>query len=326
MKSYLLDFGFGEGEVFYDVINDSYIGITVDSNGMVYEIESGLFSRVQRFSPECEFIDQWSSQSTTEEAFQTPLEIIADQNNNIYVVDIFNYSVKKFSSNGLFDSSIFQKPTEADKFWPQGIAFDSENNLFVLDGNNIVLEQRVFDSNEVINSFTIREEKTSCAGIVFDNHGYLYISNVTEHQIEKYDPSGEFIEFLGEHGNSPGKFSFPQGLAFDSNNHLYVVDQNNNRIQKLTSDGEYILHWGTKGDHPGEFNNPRGIAIDKDDNIYIADSYNHRVQLFSPNGRFLTSIGEYGVAPNMFRNPYYLCITDDYKLYVSDQNSRIQVF
>jgi len=319
--------GFDEGEIVIWMFEGLMIptDIAVDSNGSIYEIESGLLSRVQKFSSDCSFIDQWSSQSTKEEEFHSPLDVVADQDNNIFVVDSFNCRVEKFTADGQYITSVY-KNTEEDQSWPQGIVFDSDNNFYLLDGYNESFEQRIFDENKLINSFIVTGELTSSSGIAIDHQGFFYISSAPIHRIKKFSPSGEFVKFIGANGTSPGMLSFPQGIAFDSQNNLYVVDRNNNRIQKFTSDGNYILDWGKSGDQPGEFNNPRGIAIDNEDLIYVADTNNHRVQIFTNKGRFLTSIGTYGVTSNTFKSPQYLCFTSDNKLYVSDFNSRIQVF
>ena len=63
--------------------------------------------------------------------------------------------------------------------------------------------------------------------IAFDSQGNFYVSEVANHRIQRFSPSGEF---LGE--VAPGTLSNPHGLAFDSTGAFYVADTGNRVVRK----------------------------------------------------------------------------------------------
>ena len=74
--------------------------------------------------------------------------------------------------------------------------------------------------------------------IVFDSQGNMYVLDFGNHRIQKFDPNYQYIATIGNKGQGPGEFVYPQSLDIDDGGYLYVSDPQNNRIQILDPDGK----------------------------------------------------------------------------------------
>jgi LruC domain-containing protein len=213
---------------------------------------------------------------------------------------------------------------------PEGLAIDSDGNVYVTDTLNNRVQKFDLDGN-YISEFG---SKGSGDGefkhpdkLAIDSDNNIYVSDTLDNRIQKFDSNGNYITDWGSKGTSTGKFKQPYGVAIDSNNIVYVVDKDNNRIQKFDSNGNYISEWGSSGAESGEFNQPEGIAVDENDNIYVTDANNNRVQKFDSDGNFIAEWGTGGADNGQFQHPKGIYIGNGNNVYVVDSiNDRIQKF
>ncbi len=75
------------------------------------------------------------------------------------------------------------------------------------------------------------------AAIVPDKDGNLYVVDMGNHRIQKFDKSGKYLATIGRQGQGPGEFYYPTWLDIDDSGDLYVSDPQNSRIQILNPDG-----------------------------------------------------------------------------------------
>jgi len=220
-------------------------GVTVDSSGKVYAVESvdvdweyGMPS-IQKFDPNGEFIATWEVPEVAEGKFKYPALIAVDRSSNMYITDKSSHCVHKLDAQGRYIKIWGSKGTDDGQFdTPEGIAVDKSGNVFVCDRQNS--------------------------------------------RIQKFDSNGKFLTKWGKEGSGDGEFHFPAAVALDKEGNVYVADSDNNRIQKFTADGEFVTKWGEFGEAPGQLNVPLGIAVDASGNVYVSDSHNHRIQKFAP--------------------------------------------
>lgn len=162
--------------------------------------------------------------------------------------------------------------------------------------------------------------------IAVDRAGDVYIGSETEHRIQRFSPTGQFLGKWGTPGGGDGELNGPSGMAFDGEDNLYVVDQHNNRVQKFTKDGKFLLKWGEKGEGEGQFDLPWGIGLDAAGNVYVADWQNDRIQKFDAAGQFLAAYGRSGSGDGEFHRPSSVAIDHDGYIYVADWgNNRVQI-
>jgi DNA-binding beta-propeller fold protein YncE len=162
--------------------------------------------------------------------------------------------------------------------------------------------------------------------IAVDREGYVYIGSESEHRIQKFSATGQFVGKWGTPGDGDGELAGPSGMVFDREDNLYVVDHFNSRLQKFTKDGKFLLKWGTKGEGDGQFNLPWGLGLDATGNVYVADWRNDRVQKFDAAGKFLAAFGTSGSNDGEFHRPSSVATDADGNIYVADWgNNRVQV-
>jgi len=162
--------------------------------------------------------------------------------------------------------------------------------------------------------------------IITDRDEHIYISSESEHRIQKFSKTGQFLAKWGTPGDRDGELDGPSGMVLDRDENLYVVDHHNNRIQKFTKDGKFLLKWGEKGEGDGQFNLPWGIGLDAAGNVYVADWRSDRIQKFDPEGKFLAAYGKSGHGDGEFYRPSSVAIDREGNMYVADWgNNRVQV-
>ncbi len=163
--------------------------------------------------------------------------------------------------------------------------------------------------------------------VAVDSSQNVYVTDVENNRIQKFNSSGDFVGKWGSMGAENGQMSCPQGIAVDSGGNVYVADSNNNRIEKFSSTGAFLGTWGSSGTGDGQFNNPIGIAVDSSGNVYVADSNNNRIEKFSSTGAFLGTWGSSGTGNGQFNGPEGVAVDSSGYVYVADTyNNRIEKF
>ncbi len=121
--------------------------------------------------------------------------------------------------------------------------------------------------------------------------GRIYVTDIANDRVQKYDPDGMLLASWGQLGSGPGEFNFTEccegGIAVSSDGFVYVADSQNNRVQKFTPDGTFLLAWGSPGAGDGQFFAPKGIAVDDSGHVYVAGG--GRVQKFESDSTFIMS-------------------------------------
>lgn len=73
-----------------------------------------------------------------------------------------------------------------------------------------------------------------------DPDGNIYILDLRDALIKKYDSEGIFIADIGRRGAGPGEFDHPSELEIDSFNRIIVADPYQRRFEFLSINGNYI--------------------------------------------------------------------------------------
>jgi outer membrane protein assembly factor BamB len=122
--------------------------------------------------------------------------------------------------------------------------------------------------------------------IAIDELGNVYVTDLGNMRVQKFNNDGTFLNAWGSSGTGPGQFNSPAGIAV-FNGTVYVVDTQQHRIQQFDLDGNFISTWGDQGENPGQFFLPNGISVGTNGTIYVADTGNQRIQKFTSDGEFI---------------------------------------
>jgi sugar lactone lactonase YvrE len=220
--------------------------------------------------------------------------------------------------------------TSAQLNYPQGIAFDSFNNMYIADyGNNVI---RKVTTGNIISTFAgnytlgigysgdggqaTSAQLDSPTGITFDASGNMYI--VVGKVIRKVTTGGIISTVAGNNSLIVGysgdggiatsaQLYSPNDIAFDASGNMYISDFGNNVIRKVdaitniisTVVGNYALGTGYSGDGglatSAQLYHPEGIAFDASGNMYIADQYNQVIRKVTTGGIISTVAGNYSL-------------------------------
>jgi DNA-binding beta-propeller fold protein YncE len=228
--------------------------IAIDSKGYIY-VGVVYVGSIQKFDSNGKFISKWEGKdcSDTLGEFDSPSNIIFDQEGNIWVTD-YTALFRKFTPDGKFirawDTSN-PKYQHCDQHVME-IAMDSSGYIYAL--------YRVIPDSEVYNK------------------NWPYTS-----YIQKFDPNGNLITQWGSYGSNDGEFKQDAGgIAVDAESNVYVADSWNGRIQKFDSNGKFLTKWGYHGNKDEKLYFPSDITIDKYGNAYVIDFGNYRMQKFTP--------------------------------------------
>ena len=74
-------------------------------------------------------------------------------------------------------------------------------------------------------------------GLAFDSSENLYVADMSNNRIQKFDSSNTFVLKWGSSGSATSSFTNPSDVAVDSSGNVYVADPGNKRIQKFDSSG-----------------------------------------------------------------------------------------
>src|SRR5574340_786066 len=163
-------------------------------------------------------------------------------------------------------------------------------------------------------------------GVSVESSGHVYVTDLGNRRVEKFDNNGNFLFTFGTKGSGDGQFNAPVGLAISSDS-IYVVDNAQNNIQKFDSTGKFVTKWGGQGSNHGQFLLPQGVAVDPSGDVYVVDTGNSRVEKFDGTGKFLLTIGQSGLADGQFLSPRAIAADSQGSIYVADSGgNKIEKF
>jgi len=188
-------------------------------------------------------------------------------------------------------------------YMPADIAFDSKDNIYILDSGNHRIQK--FDANgKYLATFGRQGEGPGefqyPMSLDIDTEGYLYISDPQNQRIQILKPNGAEFTTIPMHENPAGKtrlFRSGQMLMAEGQGFISFGTENeeNKELPKLfkvlNSEGKVSKDFGEKRDYKDFLLNKMGnqihFTIDKNDFVYMAFDYQNRIEKFSPEGKLL---------------------------------------
>ncbi len=337
-------------------------GIAIDSTDNLY-IAVKVRHEIQKIDPEGNFVLKFGKYSSSQDWGTKPPGgyfrhsgnmrslggIAIDSQDNVFVVDGADGRIQKFNSSGQFLREITgPQSCRRNRRWEsaefcgagfardtspgmQGIAIDSQDNLYLAEGASHQILK--FDSDHYLvkkwggqgcGRGQFQRRGSGVSGVAIDQEDNVYVAtsggSCNKHQIQKFDQDGKVIKdwngligyqigYGGLQGIAVGGVSSSSskdseegectGEEESKDYFVYVADTHNHRIQKFDAEGNFVLQWGEWGGQYRYGNKPKGgtfaypydVAADNKGNVYVADFANHRIQKFDANGTFISQWG-----------------------------------
>jgi sugar lactone lactonase YvrE len=297
------------------------------------------------------FLLAWGERGSGPGQFSAPIGIAVSPTDQVYVTDVNNARVQKFSARGEYLGAFDLPRANPDKRQNMagGIVVDADGiYVSLMQHHKIVLYT---DDGRVVREFGKRGtgdgELHGPGGIVLAPDRTLYVADQQNHRVQRFTVDGRFLGSWGQHGSGAGqfgggeppgsRFGGPHFLARDSRGRLYTTEGALGRVQVFTAEGRPLAAWGSKSDEPGGFGayvfsrdssslGPIAIVVDRHDRVLVS-SLNSRVQMFTSTGAYLLAVGVAGSGPGEFNRPHGMAFDSRGHLYVADSaNQRIQKF
>ncbi len=331
--------GTGNGE--FGILNPTFpigpSGVTTDSNSNVYVADT-YNHRIQKFSSDGSYITKWGRNNGDGTAgngngeFQEPFGISLDIDGYVYVADIRNHRIQKFSSDGSYitkwgrNGGDGSSGTADGEFMdPSAVAVGADGYVYVTDTGNRRIQKFTSNGSFIIkwdNTFPGGAQYDSPQDITMDASCNLYVTDIgayaRDSYIYKINTDGELIERWGSLGGHP------EGIAVDGDGYLYITEAFQNRIKKLTPSGQELQRWSSSEAGAGRPLLPEGIAIGSNKTVYVSDPVQNCIHKFTAEGIHITSQCEARLT-GQFDGPVGITVDQYDNVYICDGgNNRIQ--
>lgn len=320
---------------------DTPSGVAVDASGNVYIVDSSNYvvrkvdtnGNISTFAGEPGQPGKTGDGGpATQAQIYTAGNVAVDSAGNVYIADEYNSAVRKVTVStgiittvagvlGEFSYNGDGGPaTSAAMMYPDGIAFDSDGNLYIGDTYNCTVRM-VSAAGGTISLFAGTLFHCAAAGaggpptaanlgvadVAVDAQNNVYIADSTNHQIWRVTAganpiiiaiAGSTYGFSGDGGPAlSAQLGFPDGVAVDSSGTVYIADYLNSRIRAVSQGtiSEFAGASHAQGDggkaSAALLYFPQRLAWDSKGNMYIADTKNNKVRKVTPDGTISTVAG-----------------------------------
>ena len=247
-------------------------GVAVNSEGKVYLLHRGK-QPIICLDPDGKFLGSWG-----DDTIDTAHALRIDGDDNIWVTDIGNHQVLKFSPAGKLLMALGKAGAAGDSIdefnKPTDVAFGPQGEIYVSDGygNNRIMKftpsggflTQWGEAGDGRGQFNLPHTA------VVDRNGRIVVGDRENNRVQVFESSGKLMAVW------PG-FA-PYSLAYDQQGHLFVADGRANKVLQLDDDGKVVRSWGQEGDKPGEFQLPHMLAADARGNLYVGEIKGERFQ------------------------------------------------
>ncbi len=273
-------------------------------------------------TPNPSYVAAWSKAGSV--SFVNPQCVAVDENNNIYVTDMYLGEVFKFGTNGNLLAQWSNTGTNILNE-PNGIMVEN-GNIYVADsGNDRIVE---FDPNGNMlaqlcpagsDGYDLFVYPT---GISFDPSGNLYVADNSD-QVYQFNSSLQLSAQWGVSGSTNGAFNYPVVSAEDGLGNVYIVNNNADNIVKFNPALNNVATWGRIGSQNGQFEGPNDVKLDSNGNVYVVDTGNNRIEVFTTTGTYQIQWGNVSNSQGL-NGPTGIALDSNGNAYVVDNgNNRI---
>ena len=234
-------------------------GLALDATGQVYVVDQENH-RVQKFTPQGNFLATWGAYGTAPGQFSSPLSIALDAAGQVFVADEDTARIQVFTTNGAFLRQWGSPGDGPGQFYYEP---DMGGGL---------------------------------SGLAVDHESHVYASDTYLHRVQKFTSQGKFLLQWGTKGEAPGQFTQPAFLpgpeAILRRRHLQLPHS------EVHWCGKFVMQWGGEATTP-PLDGPLGCRRGSSGQVYVSDAtpmIYHRgkarlpepVGQFTATGRFLT--------------------------------------
>ncbi|MDF1592253.1 MAG: hypothetical protein P1P89_12110 [Desulfobacterales bacterium] len=322
--------GSGDGGLATQARLNAPRGVAVDAAGNLYIADTknhrirkvdtnGIIATIAGRS--CGYYGGYSGDGgpATQACLNNPSRVVADASGNLYIADTYNHCIRKVDTSGIITTVAGNgnygfngdggPATQAQLYYPSGVAVDVAGNLFIADLRNYRI--RKVDTNGIITTVAgtgiegysgdggvaTQAKLHYLSDVALDVSGNIYIT--TYKRIRKIDNTG-IITTVAGNGNygfngdgipaTQAWLTYTGGIDIDTSGNLYFTDNSNHRIRKVDTSGTITTVAGNGkfsfsvlvGDGgpatQAEVRAPQDVAVDASGDFYLPELYLNRIR------------------------------------------------
>jgi len=265
-------------------------GVAVGPSGRVFVVD--MSGHISRFSAAGKLEHRWA---LAEQETGTPSGLFADDQGRLVVPDTHNSRVIICDADGNEITRFGKKGTGDGEFlFPTDVLVDREGFIYVSEygGNDRI--SKFSPTLEFVDSFGTPDDGwaslSAPQGMTIDDAGTIWVADMGNHRICRFNRSGELLETIGGLGDGPGELRYPYDVvwvpaeaasASTCGGYLLVSEKVNQRIQVFTTEGACRGMWGRPGRSEGELHEPTGLGLMGGSRVLIADTGNDRLHVIA---------------------------------------------
>jgi len=264
------------------------VKLAFDRNDNIYVSDKDN-KMIQKLDSEGNFLMQVLLAGNEKPLFNAPGHIAVDDQGNIYVADWTSRHIEGTDNPRLYvyGPCIHKLSATGAMIYTYFVDEVSAKPGTVVPGTFIVDETGQY-------GWALRPKDYDRELLVaVDSRDDVYILDVKNNIIYRYNSSGKKLLSFGGYGSGNGEMDAPSDMTVDKDGNLVVADKGNHRIVKFDSTGNHLLSFGSKGQDAGDFIEPINVVVTRNNEIFVKDSSKfERIGLQHPFRGRSTGVGE----------------------------------
>ncbi len=256
--------------------------VAIASDGQTYVVDSGNH-QVAVFDASGTRITSLGMMGDEEGQLMNPLGIGVSAKGEVWIADKGNERIVMFDAKGS-PRRAFELEAESESVVPVDVAVGPRGRELFITSNNT--HQVVVFSNkgEFLRAWGGEGEEDGQfiypATIDIDAAGNVYVVDVINARVQKFDAAGNHLLTIGKLGGKAGNFYRPKGVAVDDVGNIYVSDSFLGVVQVFNPDGEFAYVIGDDGTAT-VYDTPVGLAA-AGERLYVTQMLAGKVAILEP--------------------------------------------
>ena len=206
---------------------------------------------------------------------------------NGYLYMSTDHAIKKIQmDDGKAVFTFGKKGTEDGRFHsPRGLVINKNGLLYVCDRDNHRIQ--VLQENHFQFSFGKHGKQPGTFShpydLTFNNtEDLLFITDSSNHRIQLFTPTGQFLKLFGNLTNIPGKLRYPTGICYTPDDHVLICSSNSHYMLIFKQDDSFVSIVAIEGTEDGKqaYTDPVGVVMKNDGRIIVAGCNTNKLVVF----------------------------------------------
>jgi hypothetical protein len=193
-------------------------------------------------------------------------------------------------------------------YQPQGVALDSEGNVYIADTSNNMIKEWTVTNNSVATLVSSGLDKPIALAV--NGAGDIYTVNFNNNTLKLWTAANSNLSTLA---NYPVP---PFGVAVDSVGNVYFSPEGE-LLELTASNSQIITLLGGGPGNPFSMYTPIGVAVDAAGNLYFSNNQEYEINELKPGSSNATALVGF---PSGLSQPWGVAVDGSGNVYIADSD------